>query len=140
MTATIRTLARRHGGASTRRKSRRWGAWYVAEHQLRGMRDYRGRSLATAIGTPLLYLFAFGVGLATLVKNAGRGVDGVSYLQFVAPALICAAAVDGRGRGVHLPVLLGFKWNPIFFGMNAAPITGRADHRRRRAVRRSIRA
>ncbi len=83
-------------------RARRWGAWYVAEHKIRSMRGYIGTLVATAIGTPFLYLFAFGVGLATLITGNVGPVPGVTYLQFVA-----------------------FKWNAIFIGMNAAPISGR---------------
>ena len=108
-------------------KPRRWGAWYITEHKLRAMRAYKYTIVATAIGTPFIYLFAFGVGLATLVtENRGpEGVDGVSYLQFVAPALLCTAAVMTASEEFMFGILLGFKWNPIFYGMNAAPISGR---------------
>ena len=108
-------------------KSRRWGAWYVAEHRLRAGRTYVWTMLAMAFGTPLLYLFAFGVGLATLITgNQGpAGVDGVSYLEFIAPALLVVAAVAVTGEEFMFGILLGFKWNPIFVGMNAAPMTAR---------------
>jgi lipooligosaccharide transport system permease protein len=105
-------------------RSRRWGAWYVAEHKLRAMRSFAGTVVATAIGTPILYLFAFGVGLATLVTgNVGPG--GSSYLQFVAPALLCTAAVTVGTEEYLFGVLLGFKWNPTFVGMNSTPISAR---------------
>ncbi|WP_294178092.1 ABC transporter permease [uncultured Schumannella sp.] len=108
-------------------KPRRFGAWYIAEHKLRAMRAYRWTILATGIGTPLFYVFAFGVGLAVLVgANAGpSGIDGVSYLVFVAPALMAMAAVPVALEEFMFGIFLGFKWNPIFAGMNAAPITGR---------------
>ncbi|MEO5920363.1 MAG: ABC transporter permease [Pseudolysinimonas sp.] len=108
-------------------KVQRWGAWYVVEHQLRVLRNYRGTLIATTIGTPFIYLFAFGVGLATLVsQNLGdTGVDGVSYLAFVAPALICTAAVTVATSEFTYPIMLGFKWNPYFIGMNSAPLTAR---------------
>lgn len=108
-------------------RSRRWGAWYVAEHRLRAIRSYVWTMLAMMLGTPLLYLLAFGVGLATLVTgNQGpQGVDGVSYLRFVAPALLVMAAVAVTSEEFMFGILLGFKWNPIFVGMNAAPLTGR---------------
>ena len=104
-------------------KPRRYGSWYVAEHRIRGIRSYYKTLLFTAIGSPFMYLFALGVGLATLVdKNSGLG--GTSYLSFVAPALIASAAVTAAVEECTYPILMGFKWNPIFFGMNAAPISG----------------
>jgi lipooligosaccharide transport system permease protein len=108
-------------------RSRRFGAWYVTEHRLLAIRSFVWTGLTMAFGTPLLYLLAFGVGLATLVTgNAGpTGVDGVSYLQFVAPALLVMAAVAVTTEEFAFGILLGFKWNPIFVGMNAAPLTGR---------------
>lgn len=114
-------------GAQTIRetaRSRRWGSWYVAEHRFRVMRSYAQTVVMTAIGNPVIYLYAMGVGLATLVDgNLGEGaVNGVSYLAFVAPALLCSAAITVASEEFTYPILLGFKWNPIFYGMNAAPI------------------
>lgn len=107
-------------------RSRRFGSWYVAEHRVRAMRSYYQTLLATSIGNPLIYLFALGVGLATLVDaNLGpNAVQGVSYLVYVAPALLGLAAVTVAGQEFTYPVMLGFKWNPIFYGMNASPISG----------------
>lgn len=104
---------------------RRNGALYVFEHQVRVMRNYRSSIIATAIGTPFIYLFAFGIGIGTLVSaNAGL-VDGVSYLTFVAPALIVMSVVGIAAMEFTYPILLGFKWNPFFIAMNAAPLSGR---------------
>ena len=107
--------------------SRRFGAWYVAEHQIRVWRRYLGVNIASAIGTPLIYVFAFGIGLGVLVAaNAGPGgIDGVDYLVFVAPALIVTAAVTIASSEFTYPVMLGFKWNPTYVGMNAAPLSAR---------------
>src|ERR1700712_3824946 len=107
-------------------KSLRWGSWYVAEHRLMGMRSYYKTLLFTTIGSPFMYLFALGVGLAPLVnKGSTDAFGGVTYLQFVAPALIASAAVTAAVEECSYPVLMGFKWNPIFFGMNATPLTGK---------------
>lgn len=106
-------------------RPRRFGAWYVAEHRLRVMRSYVSTVLVGAVGTPLLYLFAMGIGLGALVgANLGpHAVDGVSYLQFVAPALLCTAAVTVAAEELTYPILLGFKWNPTFIGISSSPIT-----------------
>lgn len=100
---------------------RRWGSWYVAEHRLLAMKGYVGEAVFQSFGNPLIYLFALGVGLASLVP---QGVAGVNYLEFVAPALMATAAMTIAANETTYPVLMGFKWNPTFFGMNAAPLTG----------------
>ncbi|WP_409350024.1 ABC transporter permease [Rathayibacter soli] len=106
-------------------KPRRFGAWYVAEHRFRVMRSYLQTVLVTGIGNPFLYLFAMGVGLGSLVSNnmGAQSMNGVSYLVFIAPALLATASMTAASEEFTYPVLLGFKWNPTFFGMNAAPIS-----------------
>lgn len=106
-------------------KPRRFGSWYVAETRLRVMRGYLQTMIATGIGTPILYLYGLGVGLATLVNaNMGNGSEQVSYIVFVAPALLCSAALTTATEEFSYPIMLGFKWNPTFFAMNAGPIAG----------------
>ena len=102
-------------------RPRRFGTWYIAEHRLRLMWAYGSTIVATSIGNPVVYLFALGVGLASLV---GTPMGGVSYLTFVAPALLATAAVTVAAEESTYPMMMGFKWNPIFFAMNAAPISG----------------
>ncbi|WP_395243805.1 ABC transporter permease [Agromyces sp. MMS24-K17] len=107
------------GGA----RPRRFGAWYVAEHRFRVMWSYRQTIIGTALGEPLIYLYAMGVGLATLVdQNLGAEAGGVGYLVFVAPALLCSAGLTAATIEFSYPVLLGYKWNPTFSAMHAAPI------------------
>jgi lipooligosaccharide transport system permease protein len=106
-------------------KPRRFGAWYIAEHRLLLMRAYGSTILGTSIGNPLVYLFALGVGLASLVQaplGDGRGGE-VGYLAFVAPALLASAAVTVASEEFTYPVLSGFKWNPVFVGARSAPIS-----------------
>jgi len=106
------------------RKPRTWGAWYVAEHRFRVMRSYTGTVIVAGIGSPLVYLYALGVGLATIVDaNLGAGaVEGVSYLVFVAPALLASAAITVASEEFTYPIMLGYKWNPTFTGMHASPL------------------
>lgn len=105
-------------------KPRRFGAWYVAEHRLMQMRPWLQGILVNTFGTPLIYLFAMGIGLGTLVgQNQHGGVDGVSYLSFVAPALLAAAIFQSSAEEGMFPIMGGFLWNPIFLGMNASPLS-----------------
>jgi hypothetical protein len=101
-------------------KPRRWGSLYVAEHKILAMRAYLQTLVVTILGNPLLYLFGLGVGLAHLINAP---VDGATYLQFVAPALLASAAVTVSANEFTYPVIAGFKWNAIYFGMNAAPVS-----------------
>lgn len=108
-------------------KPRRWGSWYVAEHRIRAMRGYLQTVVVTSIGNPFVYLFSLGVGLASLVHAPiSDGAGGtVSYLAFVAPALLAQAAVVVASEESTYPIMMGFKWNTIFAAMNAAPISGK---------------
>ncbi|TYL52581.1 ABC transporter permease [Agromyces mariniharenae] len=101
------------------RRPRRWGAWYVALHRFRVMRSYTGTVVVAGIGNPLIYLYALGVGLATIVDT---DLDGVSYLVFVAPALLASAAITVASEEFTYPIMLGYKWNPTFTGMSASPL------------------
>ncbi|MGH1523711.1 ABC transporter permease [Leifsonia sp. L25] len=105
-------------------RPRRFGAWYVAEHRFRVMRSYLQTLLVTGFGNPFLYLFAMGVGLGSLVSShmGPTAVNGVSYLAFVAPALLCTAGVTVASEEFTYPVMLGFKWNPTFVGISASPV------------------
>ena len=105
-------------------RTRRYGSWYVAEHRFRVMRSYAQTVLFTAVGSPLIYLYAMGVGLASLVDGnlGGNAVNGVSYLAFLAPALLSSSAIAVASEEFTYPIMLGFKWNPTFFGMNASSI------------------
>ncbi|MWC00342.1 ABC transporter permease [Agromyces sp. MMS17-SY077] len=87
------------------------------------MRSYLGTMLATGIGSPFIYLYAMGVGLAAVVDAGAGDIDGVGYLQFVAPALLASAALQISAEEFSYPIMQGFKWNPTFIGMRAAPLS-----------------
>ena len=102
------------------------GALFVTEARLRNMLKWFWLIIAIAIANPVLYLVSIGLGLGSFIdQNAGSaGVDGVSYLTFLAPALLATAAIQGALDESVYPTLEGFKWNKIFFSMNATPLSG----------------
>jgi lipooligosaccharide transport system permease protein len=102
------------------------GALFVTEARLRTMLKYVGLIISIGIANPVLYLISIGLGLGTYIdKNAGpMGVDGVSYLTFLAPALLATAAIQGAMDESVFPTLEGFKWNKTFFSMNSTPLSG----------------
>ena len=116
-------LAAEAGAAAER--PRRLGAFYIVEHQLRGYRAYGPVTIASALGTPLLSLLAFGLGVGGLVSaNVGPArVEGVSYLEFVFPALMCALVLQVWAEEAMFATMLGMTWRQTFRAMRATPLT-----------------
>lgn len=104
-------------------RARRWGWWFYIEYWLRSARAWFSSILVSMVGEPLLYLVALGVGLGTLVDSGAGTVDGVSYLVFVAPALMVSTVVMSTGSELTYPVMAGFKWDRLYYGPHATPLT-----------------
>ncbi|MHC6590985.1 ABC transporter permease [Arthrobacter sp. C152] len=119
----LRPLPAAHPPEASAARARRWGAFYYAEHVLRVMKGYTWSILMYSVGQPVAYLFAMGVGLATLVDTGHTTFGGVSYLAFIAPALLVSAAVMTAANEFTFPVMAGFKWRKTYFGPHASPIT-----------------
>ncbi|WP_427133365.1 ABC transporter permease [Pseudarthrobacter sp. S9] len=122
--STTAAPLRAHSPAVSAARARRWGALYYAEQVLRVMKGYGWTIIMYGVGQPVAYLFAMGVGLATLVQANGAGVfGGVSYLTFIAPALLISAAVMTAANEFTFPVMDGFKWRRVYYGPHASPLT-----------------
>ncbi|MCZ7537003.1 MAG: ABC transporter permease [Acidimicrobiia bacterium] len=71
---------------------------------------------------PLLYLTAMGVGLGDIIDDRGRTVDGLAYMEFVAPGLLAATALMLAAGESLWPVMVGTKWLRTFHAMVATPL------------------
>lgn len=101
-------------------------SWYVAEHRLRNMYKWRTAILMVSVANPVMFLTAVGLGIGRLVESGGTTtVDGVRYLVFLGPALLVSAGIQGVLDEVVFPTMAGFKWEKMFYAMNATPITAR---------------
>ena len=100
----------------------RFRFWLVTERKIRALRGYWSSALITSFGNPIVYLLALGIGLGSLVP---AGVNGVDYLVFVAPALLAMAAVFVANEESTYPILVGFKYRPIFIAMHQTSLRGR---------------
>lgn len=107
-------------------KIRRFGAWYVAEARILQMWKWKGIITFVAMGNPLFYLIAIGVGVGVLVTNNSgtSGTGGVEYILFIAPALLANTSLLNAMDEVVFPVMEGFKWRKMFYATNSTPITG----------------
>jgi lipooligosaccharide transport system permease protein len=98
------------------RVARSYAYWLVVYR-----RTWRG-TVITSIVSPVMYLAAMGVGLGSLVKG-GQGTDGLTYLQFVAPGLLAATAMQIGSFESTYPVLGSFKWIGNYHAAAATPLT-----------------
>ena len=73
--------------------------------------------------SPLLYLGAMGLGLGGLVDRHGTAsLGGVSYLAFVAPAILATGAMNTAMGEASYPVFGSVKWNKIYVAAQASPL------------------
>lgn len=103
-------------------------AWmHVAEARVRGMLKWWTSIAAFSLGNPVLYLFSVGIGIGALVDANGGSTQlgGVSYLTFLAPALLASAALASFQEEMSFPIMEGFEWDKSFFAMNSTPINGK---------------
>jgi len=80
-------------------------------------------SIASSFLGPLFYLGAMGYGLGSLVDAHGTAsLGGVSYLQFVAPAILATQAMQSAISESTFPVFGSVKWNKLYIAAQATPL------------------
>lgn len=90
------------------------------------LRTLRG-SLVSGFLQPVLFLAAMGLGLGSYVDDGARSASlgGLSYVDFIAPALIAATAMQTAVGESTYPVMGKLKWNFVFHAMAATPLRPR---------------
>jgi lipooligosaccharide transport system permease protein len=85
-------------------------------------RTWRG-SIYSSVLEPVLYLGAMGLGLGTLVDRHGTAsLGGMSYLVFLAPGLLAAAAMQTAMGESTYPVMASVKWLKTYQAAAATPL------------------
>ncbi len=91
--------------------------FFVAQYK----RVWRGTAVTSVI-TPIVYLLALGVGLGVFVDRSADLPNGISYLEFVAPGLLAATAMQLATFESSWPVLSAIKWDRQYHAMLATPL------------------
>jgi len=84
-------------------------------------RGWRGTAVSSVV-TPVVYLLALGVGLGVFVDRSTNLPDGITYLEFVAPGLMAATAMQLASFEASWPVLAAIKWHRQYHAMLATPL------------------
>jgi len=85
-------------------------------------RTWRG-TIYSSFLSPVLYLGAMGIGLGTLVNAHGTAsLGGVSYLAFLAPGLMAAAAMQTAVGESLYPVFSAVKWQQTYQAAASTPL------------------
>jgi lipooligosaccharide transport system permease protein len=101
------------------------GLRHFLEHQGRRYRSTWRGTVVSGVVNPLLFLLAIGVGLGTLIDEQGRGDlgDAPTYLAFVGPGLLAAAAMLSGAAESLWPTLGALKWEGTYKAVLATPLT-----------------
>jgi lipooligosaccharide transport system permease protein len=113
-TAPLALAQRPGGGAAAVRALRCWLVMY--------RRTWRG-SVWTSVFGPLFYLGAMGYGLGSLVdRNSTAALGGVSYVVFVAPAVLGVQAMNTGMSNALYPVFGAMRWNAVYLAARATAL------------------
>ena len=97
--------------------ARAFGCWLTVYRRI-----WRSSIWSSVLG-PLFYLGAIGLGLGSLVDRHGTAsLGGVSYLAFVAPAILATSAMNTAMGEASYPVFGSVKWNKIYIAAQASPL------------------
>lgn len=103
-----------------------WAPWRraLSYHVVFWRRTWRA-SIVSSFLYPLLYLASMGLGVGKLVNSHSGGVQGVPYVDFVAPALLAMTAMQIASNESMWPVLASFKWTRSYWTAVATPVRPR---------------
>ncbi len=97
----------------------------VVEHNALVFRRLWRSSVMTSFFTPLFFLTSMGLGLGGLVNRGSGGVGGVPYIDFLAPGLLAATAMQTAASECMYPILGKIMWDRIYDAMLATPLAVR---------------
>jgi lipooligosaccharide transport system permease protein len=100
----------------------------VLESMAIGYRRTFRASIFSSFLSPVLFLTAMGLGVGSYVNQSaagGQALGGLTYIQFLAPGLLAATAMQAAAFESTFPIMGGLVWQRTFHAMYATPITPR---------------
>lgn len=103
-----------------------WAPWRRAlwYHAAFWARTWRGQVFSSFL-FPVLYLASMGLGVGKLVNAHVGGIQGVPYLDYVAPALLAMNSMQISSNETMWPILASFKWTRSYWTAVATPVSAR---------------
>ncbi len=96
-------------------------AWRLVQRNLvTGRRQWL--LIVSGLFEPVFYLLGLGIGVGALVGDIETGGRIVPYREFVAPALLAAAAMNGAVYEATINVFAKLKWGKVYEGVLATPL------------------
>jgi len=92
-------------------------AWHARTYR----RAWRA-TITVAFLNPIFFLLSIGFLLGSLVDRGGADLGGLSYLEFVAPGLLAATAMQIGSNEGAFPVMAGMRWIRTYHGVVATPV------------------
>ena len=92
-------------------------SWYARSYR----RAWRA-TITTGLLNPIFFLLSIGILLGGLVDEGSPNLGGLTYLEYVAPGLLAALAMQiGTNEG-SFPVIAGLRWVRTFHAVVATPV------------------
>jgi lipooligosaccharide transport system permease protein len=92
----------------------------VLEYRLTSYRRVWKGSILSSFGLPLLFLLGMGMSVGTYVD--ARGALGTDYLDYIAPGVLMATALQVAVGESTWPVFGSFAWTRVYHSMLATPL------------------
>jgi lipooligosaccharide transport system permease protein len=88
----------------------------------RGFRRVWRASITVSFLNPIFFLVSIGLLLGNLVDRSNPDLGGLSYLEFVAPALLATTAMQTAASVTTFPVKAGLKWLRTYHAVVSTPV------------------
>ncbi|MBD3334463.1 MAG: ABC transporter permease [Candidatus Eisenbacteria bacterium] len=95
-------------------------AWHVWFRNLTWYRKTFVMNIVPNFFEPVLYLLGMGIGLGAYL---GTRIHGVPYLEYIAPGLVAASAMNGASFHTTYNIFVALHYDKTYHGITATPVS-----------------